>query len=151
MQCQSGLPILPKILTSLRKCRSLVFKILGCCLYHDLLELAELPTLENRMYLKLSTLYKIYHSHFNFPLVLYSHNYCARGRHSLPNSLQQPSARTIMPITILSFQELSGLESTANLDTHWDYKLLKKTIYMYHCSLSNYYRVHLQLYYRSPN
>ena len=41
--------------------------------YYDLLELADLPTLENRrMYLKLSVLYKIYYGHFYFPPAWYS-------------------------------------------------------------------------------
>ena len=90
-------PHLAKDIDKLEKVQKFGLKI---CLkswdndYYDLLELADLPTLENRrMYLKLSVLYKIYYGHFYFPpgiLLPY------RGRHSSPNSpcLHVPSART---------------------------------------------------------
>ena len=69
-----------------------VFKILGW--YYNHLELAGLPTLENRRnYLKLTTLYKIYHGYFYFP----SGNlvpHLGRSNHPSPHSLYLPLART---------------------------------------------------------
>ena len=62
--------------------------------YYNHLELAGLPTLENRRnYLKLTTLYKIYHGYFYFP----SGNlvpHLGRSNHPSPHSLYLPLART---------------------------------------------------------
>ena len=60
--------------------------------YQDLIELMQLPTLENRrLYLKLCTLYKIIHDHFYFPQNIFLPKLT---RCALPYQLQQIYART---------------------------------------------------------
>ena len=118
-------PHLAKDIDKLEKVQKFGLKI---CLkswdndYYDLLELADLPTLENRrMYLKLSVLYKIYYGHFYFPpgiLLPY------RGRHSSPNSpcLHVPSARTnayhnsFFPSTIRIWNQLPSWAHAESLN-----------------------------------
>ena len=61
--------------------------------YQDLLELSQLPTLQNRrLYLKLCTLYKIIHGYFYFPPNVFVPQ-VSRYNSSLP-LLNQPLART---------------------------------------------------------
>ena len=61
--------------------------------YQDLLDLSQLPTLENRrLYLKLCTFYKIIHGYFYFPPNVFVPQ-VSRQRYSLP-LMHQPHAHT---------------------------------------------------------
>ena len=95
MQHQFGPLILQETLPTWRRFRGLCFKTWDVN-YYNLLELAGLPTLENRRnynYLKLTTHYKIYHGYFYFP----SGNlvpHLGRSNHPSPHSFYLPLTRT---------------------------------------------------------